>query len=70
MSGDLAVRDACGTTGEAVGAGAVGSEGRRAARTARNRCFAEVVSDDMAVKRGTERKIQPRAAEEYSTAER
>ena len=62
--------DACGTTDDAIGAVAVGSEPRRAARNARKCCAAEVVSDDMAVKLGTERKIQPRAAEEYSTAER
>ena len=62
--------DACGTTDEAIGAVAVGSEPRRAARNARKRCAAEVVSDDMAVKRVTERKIHPLAAEEYSTAER
>ena len=47
----------------------MGSEPRRAARNARKRCAAEVVSDDMAVKLGTERKIQPRLASYESSSD-
>ena len=61
--------DAFGTTDEAIGAVAMGSEPRRAARNARKRCAAEVVSDDMAVKLGTERKIQPRLASYESSSD-